>query len=90
MLIICWNLLKLFEIKLMLVVIYTRGEVLDVCGGVEGSGGPVPVSGPSTSMPAPAPWPVPPSTPARASRLRPAYPPPIAVTNLQIILNMYL
>lgn len=55
MLIICWNLLKLFEIKLILVVIYFRGEFLVVCGDVEGSHGPVSLSGPSTSMPAPAP-----------------------------------
>lgn len=41
--------MKLFEIKLILVVIFTRREVLVVCGEVEGSHGPVEVSGPSTS-----------------------------------------
>lgn len=49
MLIICRNLLKLFEIKLILVVIFTKREVLVVCGEMEGSHGPVGVSGPSTS-----------------------------------------
>lgn len=62
MLIICWNLLKLFEIKLILVVIYTRGEVLVDRGEVEGFLRPVLVSGPSTSVPAAVPCRPPPHT----------------------------
>lgn len=48
MLIICRNLLKLFEIKLILVVIFTRREVRAVRGVMVGSHGPVELSGPST------------------------------------------
>lgn len=49
MLIISRNLLKLFEIKLILVVIFSKREVWVDFGKVEGSHGPVEVSGPSTS-----------------------------------------
>lgn len=50
MLIICRNLLKLFEIKLILVVIFSKREVWVVFREVEGYHGPVEVSGPSTSV----------------------------------------
>lgn len=40
--------IKLFQIKLILVEIFTRREVLAVRGEVVGSHGPVELSGPST------------------------------------------